>query len=201
MINIHRMTIILLKEWYCWTREATCRSHYPSVSYVWQKCGLAYQKSAGFDLSRGTRPVGTRKWEEAGHQFCKLDELAQNMILGYLFHDQGVHDLDKKFHLGGYSRTQAILLSGFREYEGLCLQAGIIEEGCEMRPTYLVGWDAIGRHLGNVSAKTAQRWFRESKRKMPVRQVVENGTVISRISDLDEWYKKQKCPQMSSDVP
>lgn len=201
MIDINRMAIILLKEWYCWTREATCKSNYPPVSYVWEKCGLAYQQRAGFDLSRGTKPIQTRKWEEAGHQFCKLDSMVQDLILGYLFHDKDLHELSKMFDLGGYRKTEAVLLSGLREYEGLCFEAGIIEEGGEMRPTYLVGWDAIGRHLGNVSAKTVQRWYRESNNKMPVRQVVENGTVISRRSDLDEWYKKQKCPQMSSDVP
>lgn len=189
--SINRMAIILLKEWYYWTREATCKSNYPPVSYVWEKCGLAYQQKAGFDLSRGTTPIRTRKWEEAGHQFCKLDELSQNLILGYFFHDQDMHDLEKRFNLGGYRRTEAILTSGLREYEGLCFEAGIIEEGGEMRPTYLVGWDAIARHLGNVSSRTVVRWFKDSRPRMPVHRVTPNGTVMARVVDLDDWWRKK----------
>jgi hypothetical protein len=182
--RINSRAFTLLREWYFRTREANFKSCYPAISVRWEKCGLAWQSvGIGFELSRCTLPKELMGWEEAGHQFCKLDELQQALIIGRLFHRWGVTELAAaakipKYIAHGYIRV------GLRRYEDMCLDAGIIEPEDDDLAAYLSGAKQIGAYLG-VSAKTVRRWALEAG--LPVKKVFGGG-VLAHKDEIDLWF-------------
>lgn len=186
--SISPKAIILLRQWYFWTREANCKSNYPPVTNLWEKHGLAYELvGVGFDLSCGTKPINVRKWEEAGYQFNKLDDAAKQMILGHVCHEIDIPELSVIFGVGK-KKIAAKVLSGLREYESNCFMAGLIKETDEMKKTYLVGAKEISDYLG-ISKRSVLRFSRMEKNPLPVVQVVKHGGLISKRTMLDEWLK------------
>jgi hypothetical protein len=187
MIDINPHALILLKEWYWWTREANCKSNYPPITHMWEKRGLAWvEVGVGFDLSRGTKPRDVTRWEEAGHQFCRLDKMTQDIIIGLMFEDIGITKLSYKYRISRL-RVKAIIHSGLKEYDGYCLDVGLVEPMDHNR-RYLSGAKEIGTYLGGVSTKTVQRWINE--RNLPVKRV-STGSILADTHDLDTWFRQQ----------
>jgi excisionase family DNA binding protein len=187
-LTINPAAISLLREWYFRTREANCRSCYPPVAVRWEKVGTAWSNvGVGFELSRSTSPKELRDWEEAGHQFCKLETLVQSLIIGYKFHGFTLHQL----HLasGKSSREcRRMIVAGLLKYERLCLQAGLIDEEDEDMQQYFAGRKQIADYLG-VSPKTVKRWSIDAG--LPVRKV-SGGSLLANRKDLDRWFE-QRC--------
>lgn len=177
----------LLREWYFRTREANFRSCYPQIAVRWEKCGLAWQSvGVGFELSRCTSPRELHAWEEAGHQFCKIPEIQQALIVGNNFHGWTVTQLR---HAAKISRPKCLALMrvGLRRYYELCLDAGIIDSEDVMQ-NYLSGLKQIAQYFG-VSPKTIRRWVVDAG--LPVRRV-DGGSVLASKEEMDDWFL-EKC--------
>lgn len=188
-INSRAMT--LLREWYFRTREVNFKSCYPSIAARWERCGLAWQQvGVGFELSRCTSPRELQAWEEAGHQFLKLEELQQALILGNRFHGWTVTELATAAGLARYV-AQGHIRVGLRRYESLCMDCGLIDEEGELAH-YLSGMKQIGSYLG-VSAKTVRRWVLDAE--LPVKRV-DGGSILAHKDDLDLWFM-QNCERAS----
>jgi hypothetical protein len=185
---ISSKAIGLLKEWYFRTREANFKSCYPHIAVRWEKCGLAWQEvGVGFELSRCTSPRELRDWEEAGHQFCKLPELQQALIVGNRFHGWTVTELREACRMARVE-IEGLIRCGLRKYEGMCLDVGLIEEDDTLQ-RYLSGNKQIGRYLGGVSEKTVRRLVLDAG--LPVIRVGD-GSVMASKDDLDEWFMEQR---------
>jgi excisionase family DNA binding protein len=173
----------LLREWYYRTREANFKSCYPGIAVRWEKCGLAWEEvGVGFELSRCTSPRELHAWEEAGHQFCKLDELQQALIVGNLFHGWTVTELVRASRINRHE-CNALIRDGLRFYQNLCLDAGIIDAEDEM-PEYLHGMKSIANYLG-IPVDTCERW--RDKCGLPAYSSPGTG-VLAKKEDLDRWF-------------
>lgn len=179
--------VSLLREWYYRTAEANFRSCYPSIAVRWEKRGLAWESvGVGFELSRCTSPRQTPDWEEAGHQFRKLPEIQQALIIGSLLHRWTVTELRDACRLAKVE-VRGLIRVGLRKYESMLADVGLIGGDGVMR-TYLSGAKEIGQYLG-VSARTVRRLALDAD--LPVVRI-NNGSVMANMDDLDEWFMEQR---------
>ena len=182
--RISSRAVSLLKEWYFRTREANCKTCYPPISTTWAKRGLAWEQvGVGFDQSRGTSPRELEDWQEAGHQFCKLHEDIQCMIVAHLLLDMPITEIAKNVRVGQRECKRSIL-AGMLLYESLCIDAGLIDVGDILRHRYLSGLKAIAQYLG-INTRTARRWAENSG--LPVRKV-RGGSILGSTREIDEWF-------------
>jgi excisionase family DNA binding protein len=184
--HIAPRAISLLKEWYYRTREANAKSCYPPITTTWQKRGLAWQQvGVGFEQSRCTSPKQMHDWEEAGHQFLRIADNYQLLIIGYVVMDYDIRTLAEAERIG-YQQCSAKIHTGLSDYEANCMEAGLLSMHEMLRSPYLASVKSIAEYL-RVSPRTIRRWA--LFHGLPVVRIGQ-GTVMARRDDLDAWYRK-----------
>lgn len=174
----------LLKQWYLMTREANFKTCYPAIATRWERCGLAWQQvGVGFELSRATSPKEMRDWEEAGHQFNKLPELQQALLIGHHVHGWTISDLARAAELPRYVVRGHVRVGG-RLYQHLCSEAGLIDDEGDQMGAYLSGMKAIANYFG-VHPRTVRRWVLIDH--LPVKKL-ESGAIVCNKDELDLWW-------------